>query len=199
MNPSIRPDNNYRSYSGNDSIPNGLDLTDAASDTTISTFLKLSDGIHDQNVENLKIPGGIETAVDMDWATNVFIHGDFGMGPNLSDNVLRAKGPFKNIGFRGMLHQYGQRNGIDIELGNHFDQAPGMGSGCDLRGIDGHQNGDKVTLAIGWVVPFTVKYNPDYVKYLVWESLKLKAYVALKHLVRWVMRIPAGVKGPSWL
>lgn len=198
MNPSTRPDNNYRSYSGDEQVPSGLNLT-GIDDTTISTFLKLSDGIHDQTVTNLKVQGGLETSVDMDWATNMSILGDFGCGGTPSDNVLRAKGPFRNIAFSGFLWAYGQRNGIDIELGNHFDQASGLGSGCDLTGINQHMNGERVTFAVGWVVPFTVKYSSHCCEYLIWESLKLKVYVAFKHLVRFILRIPNGTKGPSWL
>ena len=200
MNPSMRPDNNYRSFAGEDKVPDNLDLSAASKNQTISTFLKLSDGIHDQDIKVGWVPGGLETAVDLDWATNVSVTGgSFGTWGKATDNILRAKGPFKNIRFSGTLNSYGQRNGIDIELGNHFDQHPGLGSGCDLTGIAPHPNGDKVTFAVGWVIPFTVKHSYSNHKYLIWESFKLKAYVAFKHLVRLIIRIPHGTKGPSWL
>lgn len=196
---STRVDVNYLSITGASQelalpIP---DLT-AVDGSQYATVLKMSDGVHDLDLTGLKVPGGHETAVDLDWATNVSLRGDFGLGPVPSDNVLRVKGPFKNVKLSGFIWSYGQRNGIDIEIGNHFDQASGLGSGCDLTGLEAHMNGDRVTVAVGWVVPFTVKLSHRQ-EYLIWESLKLKAYVAAKHLIRLVLKIPAGTKGPSWM
>lgn len=197
-NPSTRPDVNYLSVSGEQKFIATSDLS-AVDGSLYASVLKISDKAHDFSLTGLKVPNGHETSVDCDWSTNVHIEGDFGLGDVPADNILRAKGPFRNITFSGYIHSFGQRNGIDIELGNHFDQSPGLGSGCDLTGIEPHLNGNRVTFAVGWVVPFTVKYKRGNCEYLIWQSLRLKAYVALKHLVRLVLRIPAGTKGPGWL
>ena len=198
---STRPDVNYLSIAGNvysDPAQTGrTDFSDV--DTTgIASVLKVSDESHDLGFKGLVVPGGNETAIDCDWSKNVSFAGDFAKGGVQPDNVLRAKGPYDGVKWVGKIWQYGKRNGIDVELGNWFDQAYGMGRNADLTGLDGHMNGDKITFAVGWVVPFSTKYNPDYHEYLVWESIKLKLYVLAKFAIRFILRIPKGTKGPSW-
>ena len=197
MNPSIRPDINYLSVIGDQHMPVQRDFS-AVDGSLYASVLKFSDGIHDQEIKDLVVPAGNETAVDCDWATNVGIAGQFGDGPVQPDNVLRFKGPFRNCSAAGFLLQRGKRNGIDIEVGNHFDQHLGLGSGLDLTNIEPHKDGGRVTFAVGWVVPFTVKYKRANLEYLIIESIKLKLYVATKHLLRLILRIPAGTKGPAW-
>ena len=203
MNPSIRPDKNYLSFTAatQDDIPrhSPINLQEAGTDATISTFLKLSDGIHDVVISDAVIPGGLETAVDLDMAENVHVSGDFGSVFAWSENVLRAKGGFKNISFAGRLWSCGCRNGIDIELGNWMDQTYRISRDCDLRFMEAHKNGTRVTFAVGWVVPFTVRYDRSSCEYLIWQSLKLKAYWIAKYLVRSALRIPVGTKGPDWM
>lgn len=207
MNASVRPDLNYCSITADGYADPAMEGKTDFSDvdgSKVASVLKISDGAHDRELKDLKVPAGCETAVDLDWAKNVRVSGSFGIPPQLGvaqvqpDNLLRLKGPFVDCAFAGFPYQKGKRNGVDIEIGDHFDQHPGLGRGWDLLGMEAHMNGDRVTVAVGWVVPFTGKYNRAHCEYLIWESLKLKAYVATKHLIRWILRIPAGTKGPSW-
>jgi len=196
LNASVRPDINYSSTTGDNPFGDRRDFTDV-NGSDYATVVKLSDGIHGQTITGLRVNNGHETSVDMDWATDMTIGGDFGLGPQLGDNVIRSKGPYDRIKYFGTAHSRGQRNG-DIELGNHFDQHPGLGGSCDLTGMLPHADGlGPNTVTIGWVRPFATKLGPN-CKQLFWASAGLKVYVATKHLIRWALRIPAGVKGPSW-
>lgn len=196
MNPSIRPDINAVSVTGDAIFPAGIDL-ESIDGMKFASTLKLTDGIHDQVINNLRVTQSTETSVDMDWATNMEVGGDFGLGPVLGDNVLRSKGGYKHIKYRGTLHSRGQRNG-DIELGDWFDQNYTISRTCDLTGILPHADGKgKVTVVIGWVMPFTTKLG-DNCRVLWIQSIGLKLYVIAKFIIRFILRIPKGVKGPSW-
>lgn len=196
-NASTRIDVNALSVAGDTLFPVGVDL-EAVDGSQYASTLKLSDGIHDQLIAGLRVPQSKETSVDMDWASYMAVGGDFGLGPVRGDNVLRAKGGYKHIKFFGQLHSRGQRNGIDIELGDWFDQNYAISRTCDLTGMLPHADGQGPnTVVIGWVMPFTTKLGPN-CKQLYWESIKLKAYVLAKFAARFVLRIPRGTKGPSW-
>ena len=158
---STRPDVNYLSVVGDQGFPAIRDFSEVDGHNYAST-VKLTDGIHDQVIDNLKIAQSTETSVDMDWATNMEVSGDFGLGPVRGDNILRAKGGYRHIKFRGQLHSRGQRNGIDIELGDWFDQNYAISRTCDLTGILPHADGQGPNrVAIGWVMPFTTKLGPN--------------------------------------
>lgn len=194
---STRPDVNYISIAGNQAFLGTRDFS-RVDGSLYATVLKASDGVHDQTLTNLKVPNGHETSIDCDWSTNMRFEGDFGLGPQLGDNVLRGKGGFKNLAYAGTLHSRGQRHGCDIELGDWFDQNPAISRGCDLTGILPHADGQGPNrVAIGWVMPFTTKLGPN-CKRLFWLSLGLKVYVLVKFVIRFFLRIPRGTKGPSW-
>ncbi len=197
MNPSISPDINYLALSGEQQFTGPTDLS-GVDGSKYATTLKLTGGIHGQMLNGLQVAQSKETSVDMDMARDMTVGGDFGLGPVGGDNILRAKGGFRRIAFAGQLHSRGQRNGIDIELGNWMDQTYALSWGCDLRGMLPHADGQgENTVAIGWVIPFTVQLG-DNCRVLRWESLKIKLYVVAKFFIRLALRIPKGTKGPGW-
>jgi len=86
-----------------------------------------------------------------------------------------------------------------VEIGDWMDQSYAPTSGVDLTGLEPHADRrGKNRVAVGWAVPFSTKLGAN-CEYLVVESLKLKAYVVAKFVVRFFLRIPKGVKGPAWM
>lgn len=197
MSSSTSIDVNFLSVTGNQQFIGPSDLSDVDG-SKYASVLKLTDGIHDQTLHDLRVNNGVETSVDMDIATNMSVNGDFGLGPQLGNNVLRAKGGYSHIKFGGTLHSRGQRGGVDIELGDWMDQSYAVNKTCDLTGILPHADGKGPNIvAIGWVMPFTTKLGAN-CKQSYWQSFLLKAYWPTKWLIRTILRIPKGTKGPSW-
>lgn len=77
-----------------------------------------------------------------------------------------------------------------------MDQSYAMSSQIEINAVTSY--GSPVYVAVGWAVPFTVTLGP-HCRYLFWRSLELKTYWIIKFLVRQCLRIPKGIKGPSWL
>lgn len=193
---SIRTDVNFVSFAGQTGIIPSLDFTTVNS-SQYATILKVSDGCHDISFSNLDMPSGNETAVDMDMTINGIIQGKFG-GAIQPDNVLRFKGGCIDCKAIGTLRVRGKRNSVDVEVGDWMDQSYKMTKGLDLSGLTIHSDGGKNRVAIGWATPFSTKLGSN-CQYLVIESLKLKLYWIAKWIVRKILRIPLGTKGPSWM
>jgi hypothetical protein len=77
-----------------------------------------------------------------------------------------------------------------------MDQTPAPTWGVHIHAE--HRDGGPVNVVTGWVVPFSIHLSGD-CEWLWWESMKLKAYIVAKFIVRAVLRIPRGVKGPSFM
>lgn len=137
---------------------------------------------------------GKENAVDIDLCDGVHLSGEFGSGPVKGDQAITVKGGSKNYTLSGVLHSRGNR-GHEVEIGNWFDQSYRIGGkgNIDLR----HSDGKPVRVAIGWVTPFVTKLGPE-CKYMVGASVSLKVYWIAKFIIRTVLFIPKGIKGPSW-
>jgi len=192
---STRTDVNLTGAYGQDGVAfDGLNLTEHDG-REYSTLLKIS---HCCNVsgEGLNIPQGNENAVDIDVCEDVALSGEFGTAGATCDQVLTVKGGCRRVQVVGTVHTLKTRRLAHVQVGNWMDQSYDLTRDVtlDLQRADG----GPVLVAIGWAVPFSVKLRGS-CKYLVWESVKLKAYVLAKFAVRAVLRIPKGTKGPAWL
>lgn len=196
MNSSVAVDVNYLSLVGL-TAPIAQPSFTGVDPTPYSTLLKISDGCHDLVLDNLVVPQGSETAVDLDISSNVHLSGVFGGGPVAGENVLRFKGGDTNCSVSGQLIGHGTRNGVDIEVGNWMDQTYALTRGIDLTGLARNDDGSKNSVAVGWAVPFTTKLGPN-CSYMFWASAGIKAYVLAKFVIRFFLHISEGEKGPSW-
>jgi len=197
----VRQDNNFFNLPGDNfdlsspEVPSLIDI-DA---TAFSSAAKIS---HKNNItgQNLKVAQCNENAVDIDVSTNINISGDFGLPDKdgkigRADQVITIKGGCSNISVSGVIHSQPTRGKAHVSIGNWMDQDYRMNSNIyiNLKQADG----SPINYSTGWVKPFSVKANGA--KWMVVESLELKVYWVIKYLVRLVMRIPQGTKGPSWL
>jgi hypothetical protein len=174
----------------------GLDLT-TAPDTTMSAPLKIAH-VSDVHGESVKLPQFRENAVDIDVATNIRLRGEFGtlgVAP-AGGQVITVKGGSHAIDLGGTILSDPGRQGAHIQVGQWMDQTYAMTSGVSLDFI--HPDALPVYVVTGWVVPFSVRLHGA-CRWLFVESMKLKAYIIFKFVVRLILRIPKGVKGPSWL
>lgn len=199
MSASTHVDNNLYSVYGNrhgsDEVLtlDGLDLG-SENITGIDTPLKISHSIALTGM-NVVVPCGLETSVDIDVCVGVNLNGDFGVGGYNPQTPLRIKGNSHHIKLSGRLHARGAR-GVDVEIGNWMDQDYGLSGTIDLTELK-HVDGNKIRVAIGWVKPFTVKLGPN-CSYAFWDSIGLKFYVPAKRLLRLLLGIKQGEKGPEW-
>jgi hypothetical protein len=193
MNPSVKPDTNYDSlYAVADRNVSGLDLRNVDG-SQYDSPLKISHCIRISGTD-VAIPQGNENAVDVNVCENVHLEGNFGTGPVRGDQVITVKGGTKDFSIKGTLYSRGKR-GAEVQIGNWSDQS--FAPSRNGQVLADHRDGNPVRVAIGWAVPFSVKLGPS-CDYMLWESLKLKAYWLTKYVLRCVLRIPKGTKGPSW-
>lgn len=168
--------------------------------TVVDAPLKLS---HSQHIigTGLKIAQGQENSVDMNVCEDVDIAGDFGL-PDASgkkgraDQVFTIKGGSKRIRVAGKVFSEATRGKAQVVVGEWSDQSYVPSSQVTLD-LFSHTV-EPVYYATGWVVPFTV-HGKTGMKWLFWESVGHKIYWVTKWLVRLVLRIPQGTKGPNWL
>ena len=186
------------SYDRNAQTNENLDgLVMPVVDVTRSAPLKVS---HVNNVsgKNMVIPQYEENAMDIDVCNDINFSGDFGT-PGISTpngQTITVKGGCQRVHVSGVIHSDAGRQNSHVQVGNFMDQSYAMSNHVTLDFK--HINGGKVNVVTGWVVPFSVTLKGS-CKWLMWESVKLKAYVVAKFVVRFVLRIPKGVKGPAWM
>lgn len=182
-------------------ILDGLDLT-PHNESTHATALKCSHQNGVSGVE-LRIPAGNQASVDVDLCQNVTLDGEWAFGPVQPQTPIRCKGGSAHIKFSGKVHQRGTRKvfpwcktPIDIELGDWMDQRWRLCHTIDVSGLS-YVDGSPLNVCIGWCDPFTIKVGDNTI---LWgQSVGMAAYVLFKGIVRWILRIPTGTKGPSWL
>lgn len=170
---------------------------DDGSEAVYDSPLKIS---HSTNITGaaLRVPQGRENAVDMNCVSNVTLVGEFGVGVDFKTSegqVVTIKAS-DHVSVRGVIHGRPARQGAHISLGQHSDQGYQPTKHVSLDVV--HADTGPVFLVTGNVLPWTIRRSPA-VKWLVWESIACAAYVYFKRVVRFVLRIPKGVKGPSWL
>jgi len=191
---STRTDINLRSFYEEHGLNlDGLDLSEH-DEGEFSTLLKISHSSHIAGV-SLDIQQGNENAVDVDVCEDIAIAGEFGTAGAVCDQVVTVKGGCQRIRIAGVIRTLETRRKAHVQVGNWMDQSYRLTRDVllDFKRSDG----GPVYVAIGWAVPFTVQLRGD-CRLLVWESVKLKAYVLAKFAIRAVLRIPKGTKGPDW-
>lgn len=192
MESSIKEDHNFLSHYGK----SNADISEIISGTfgDFDAILKVS---HSSNLRGtVVVPNGRENAVDINVCSNITLFGYFGGGGVTGAQVITAKGGSHDIIIGGVITSAKTNSGIDVDIGNHSDQSRALTRRVKLNLV--REDGSPVKVRIGWALPFSVKLGPG-CKYMLWSSLTLKSYVLLKLIVRVVLRIPPGVKGPAWL
>lgn len=160
--------------------------------TQYSAILKICDD-STQSLTNLVVEQGYESSVDINVHTVATLQGTFGNStPGVGNQLFSVKGG-STAYLSGIIKGSGNRLGADILIDNWSDQSFN-GSKVDLTNLK-HETGRKVKVVFRCGASTIVG---DCEK-LVWESIKLTAYWWLKWIVRKVMGIKLGVKGPFWL
>ena len=186
-------DNNKISYYGEDQLNlDGLIVNNNLNDLSYTSLLKIS---HCVNVagKNLIVGQAAENSIDIDCAENINLQGHFGAYGATGHNVITVKGGCRDITLSGEIYTVVTTRKDHIRVGDWMDQSYKINKDIILN----FSNQDKIYVAVGWAVPFSVKLKGN-CKYLFWRSSQLKLYWLTKFIIRLIMRIPKGTKGPSW-
>lgn len=160
--------------------------------TQYASILKVADNAN-INLKNLTISQGRECAVDINNHVITMLDGTFGSDADgVGNQIFSIKGSSAVI-IAGILKGAGNRLGADVLVDNWSDQAYG-GSLVDLTNAK-HATGRKIKVVKRF---FASKVTGD-VEILYWQSVKMTAYWYLKLVVRKILKIKVGQKGPSWL
>ena len=205
MSASTRIDVNYLSYArgqwalnaGRPDVknipePTNFDLSNINGEEYAS-ILKLTFGIIFKR-KGLKIPQAKECAVDTNNDTIIDIEGEFGTDNMIGDQIFSIKGN-AHATISGLLIGDGDRMKADILVDNWSDQTQ-KGSVADLTNLK-HKTGRDINVVKRYFASKII--GGKNIKVLWFQSVKLTAYVWLKWIVRKILRIPNGQKGPSWL
>jgi len=160
--------------------------------TSFASILKLADSAN-ITLTNLVIDQGVECSVDANNKVNATVAGTFGNSiPGIGNQIFSVKGG-SNLTIKGTLKGSGNRLNADILVDNWSDQDY-SGSTVDLTYAK-HETGRKLNVVyrIG-----ASKIIGDCNKLLL-PSIGLTVYFYVKLLVRKVMGIKQGQKGPSFL
>lgn len=190
---AITPDTYAKVATAGESL-DGLDLSGV--DRNLSAGLKITH-TRDVHGRGLTLPQCRENSVDIDVAEDTVLDGVFGtlgMAP-ASGQAITVKGGSARTTLSGEILSEPGRQGAHIQVGNWMDQDYRLTSGTKLDFK--HRLGGPVYVVTGWVVPFSTTLRGA-CEWRPWESLKLKIYVVAKFVVRFLLRIPKGTKGPAW-
>jgi hypothetical protein len=160
-----------------------------------ASLLKLS-GYYTGLLTGLVIPQGKECAVDINNHANVTVKGFFGSNTAkpAGDQIFSVKGGSSAVIY-GILLGAGGRMNADILVDNWSDQSYN-GSTADLSSLV-HISGRKINVVKRY---FASKVTlGDHAQVLVLMSVGLTVYWWFKWLVRLIMGIKVGQRGPSWL
>lgn len=207
MNASIRPDINYLNVGTQASVsdsgtpnqvitPNNLMNWDLSliDGSKYASIVKLTSGIVFSQ-DGMNISQGLENSVDINNHANVLISGVFGTPDNtIGDQIISVKGGSTAI-IRGYLSGRGKRNQADILIDNWSDQSF-SGSTVNLLALS-HTDGKKIRVVLRYGAS-KVELG-EYAEVMKFASIKMTAYWWIKYIVRKIMRIPLGTKGPSFL
>ena len=211
QNASTRPDVNYLSYSHNGwALYAGSDrMRDGISDDEVRELLKGLDSIDGSKYASiLKITGkdvffmplaltitqGNENCVDINNHAKMTLTGTFGHESFQGDQLfsVKAGAVAKIIGT--ILGPGGKRMKADIILDNWSDQNQD-GSYLDITELK-HESGRKIRI-VKDLRKGKMKLGSN-AEVLYPQSLGLTIYNITKKLIRIILRIPNGKKGPSW-
>ena len=155
-------------------------------------ILKLCDN-SSITLTGLVVAQGYESSVDINNHATVNISGDFGTDVDKSGyQIISVKGGSSAV-ISGVLHGSGNRMDADIIVNQWSDQSYNS-STIDISQLT-HHTGRKIKV-VKRLGGSTVIGECEL---LVWESIKLTLYWYIKLVARKLLRIPVGVKGPSWL
>ena len=210
MNASTRPDVNYLSYSHNGwALYAGSDrMRDGLTEDEVRELLKGLDSIDGSKYASiLKITGdgvffmplaltitqGNENCVDINNRAKMTLTGTFGHESFQGDQLFSVKaGAWARI--IGTIKGSGKRMKADIILDNWSDQNQD-GSYLDITELK-HETGRKIRI-VKDLLKGIMKLGSN-AEVLYPQSLGLTLYNITKKLIRLVLRIPNGKKGPSW-
>jgi hypothetical protein len=160
--------------------------------TSFASILKLADNAI-ISLSGLIVDQGVECSVDANNKVSAVIEGVFGNSTNgIGNQIISVKGG-SSVTIKGTLKGAGNRLNADILVDNWSDQDYNS-STVDLTQAV-HETGR----------PLNIVYRLGSSKIigkcnkLMWQSLQLTGYYYIKLLVRTILRIPVGTKGPSWL
>lgn len=160
--------------------------------TSFASILKLADRANIV-LSGLVVEQGSECSVDVNNNVIAAVEGVFGNStPAVGNQIFSIKGN-SNLTIIGTLKGSGNRLNADILVDNWSDQDY-CGSTVNLTQAK-HESGRKLNVVyrIG-----SSKVIGECNK-LLWPSIQLTAYFYIKLLVRNIMRIKPGHKGPSFL
>lgn len=210
-NASTRTDVNYLSYStngwalnaGSDQLKDGLTDEEVnellknlntVDGTQYASILKVSGkGVEFTPKNELTICQGNENAVDINNYAEMHIKGTFGSDAFSGDQLFSVKAGAKAT-IQGVLKGKGKRLKADIILDNWSDQNQD-GSFLDITNLK-HESGRKINI-VKDLRKGKMKLGSN-AKVLYLQSTGLTIYNMLKKVIRLVLRIPNGKKGPSW-
>ena len=160
--------------------------------TSFASILKLADNAV-ITLSGLMVEQGSECSVDVNNKVNATVWGVFGNSTNnIGNQIFSVKGN-SNVTIIGTLKGAGNRLNADILVDNWSDQNY---SGSTVNIVNAkHETGRKLNVVyrIG-----SSKIIGDCNK-LLWQSIQLTAYFYIKLIVRNIMGIKQGQKGPSFL
>jgi len=160
--------------------------------TSFASILKLADNAK-ITLTNLVVDQGSECSVDINNKVSAVVHGTFGNStPGIGNQIFSVKGG-SDVVILGTLKGTGNRMNADILVDNWSDQDY-TGSTVNINSVK-HETGRKLNVVyrIG-----SSKIKGDCNKLLL-PSIGLTIYFYFKLLVRKVMGIKQGQKGPSFL
>lgn len=170
--------------------PAGVMIVDDPSKYSVT--LKLCDGITLTKTD-LDVPQSRESAVDIQNRAVVTLVGKFGTtGDQVGYQIFSVKGG-STAKLIGTLRGEGHRLNADILVDMWSDQCFG-GSVVDLSQLK-HESGRKIKV----VKRYGASTIHGDCQVLVIPSIEETIYWWAKWIVRKVMRIPLGAKGPSWI
>lgn len=158
-----------------------------------ASVLKIS-GRFVGEISNAIAPQGKECAVDINTLAVVTLQGQFGSSDSSGDQIFSVKGGAKAI-IKGVLYGAGNRMKADVLVDNWADLIYD-GSTVDLTEAS-HVLGRKINVVKRYGASKVILGKNAKVDVI--RSIGLTIYWWAKCVVRAVLRIPKGTKGPSWI
>jgi hypothetical protein len=206
MNESTRIDVNYLSLArgqwallaGSDKViniaaPGSFNDLATIDGSKYASILKLSSEQTDFKMSGLIITQGTENCVDINNDAKMDIEGVFGHPTFQGDQLFSVKAG-ASAKISGTIRGSGKRLKADVILDNWSDQNQD-GSYLDITRLK-HESGRKINV-VKHLGKGTLKIGSN-ARVLWLNSLYLTVYNLTKKLIRKIIGIPNGKKGPSW-
>lgn len=162
--------------------------------SSYDAILKLSDGLTNVTLASVSVSQGHEDSLNLnDAVSNILMSGDFAINGAPGLRVITIKGGCSNVKISGTIHQHGTV--ADVILGDWSDQNTSVSSQIDLSGLT-TWDGSPIILIISHATGVMMPKNG---KSPLLQCLLYKGYWWFKRVVRWILRVPTGTPGPSWL